>query len=109
MKSLHAFSWREKGYTLQCSLPFPVQTLQSHLHQGSIYLRKWLSLTAFPLAIEFAKIPEFVLQDLVGMSSEAGALGSFPVVSSADVSLERLWEVDIQASVIAAQSSTVWK
>lgn len=56
-------------------------------------------MTAFPLAIELAKIPEFVLQDLVGMSSEAVALGSFPVVSPADVSLERLWEVDIQVSV----------
>lgn len=32
--------------------------------------------------------PKFILQDLVGMSSEAVAFGSFPVLSSADVSLE---------------------
>lgn len=55
------------------------------------------------------KIPEFILQGLVGMSSEAVAFGSFPVLSSADVSLEGLWEVDIQVSLIATQPSTVWK
>lgn len=94
---------------LQSFLLFPLQTIQSHLHQGSIYLRKWLSLTAFHLAVELTTIPKFILQDLVGMSSEAVAFGSFPVLSSADVSLEGLYEVDIQVSAIVTQPSTVWK